>query len=152
MAALGAAPAAAQCWSGGAAGKGVPRESLLISNEAPFPVNVLAGPLQGVRRVLGRVPPQSTMSYPAVLAPGRNEVVVWVDPEEAQKAKLKASRLRGTIAILDRKNNTCLRSAQLTVTAAAFDTTKPRAPGELAPGAGNRTTPPKPKDAKGAPR
>src|SRR4030042_885994 len=63
--ALLAAPAAAQCWSGGATGKGVPRESLMISNEAPFAVNVLAGPLQGVRHVLGKVPPQTTMSFPA---------------------------------------------------------------------------------------
>lgn len=152
LTALGAASAAAQCWSGGATGKGVPRESLMISNEASFPVNVLAGPLQGVRRVLGAVPAKSTMSFPAVLAPGRNEVVVWVDPAEAEKAKLKAARLRGTIAILDRKNNTCRRSAQLTINADAFDATKPRAPGALAPGAGNRTTPAKPKEAKGAPR
>lgn len=147
------APAAAQCWSGGTTGKGVPRESLMVSNEAPFAVNVLAGPVQGVKRVLGKVPPSTTMSFPAVLAPGRNEAMVWADPEDIAKHKLTAARLRGTIAIVDRKNATCLRSAQLTVNAASFDVKKPRAPGDLAPGAGNRANPnAQPKDAKGAPR
>jgi len=151
---------AAQCWSGGDTGKGVPRESLLVSNQAPFGVNVLAGPMDGVRRILGKVPPGTTMSFPAVLAPGRNEAVLWVDPEDAAKHKITAARLRGTITIVNRKNATCLRSAQLAVDATSFDLAKARGPGDLAPGAGARNNnnknagnkPAQPPARNGAPR
>lgn len=151
--------AAAQCWSGGDIGKGVPRESLMVSNQAPFGVNVLAGPMDGVRRILGKVPPGTTMSFPAVLAPGRNEAVLWVDPEDATKHKITAARLRGTITIVNRKNATCRRSAQLAVNATSFDLAKARGPGDLAPGAGARNNnknasnkPAQPPARSGAPR
>ena len=155
--AVTSAGAAAQCWTGGQTGKGVPRESLLISNQAPFGVNVLAGPVDGVRRILGKVPPNTTMSFPAVLAPGRNEAVLWADAEDVTKHKLTAARLRGTINIVNRKNATCLRSAQLAVDATSFDLAKARNPGDLAPGAGNRnnknaTKPAQPPARSGAPR
>lgn len=114
-------------------------------------MNVIAGPGAGVRRTIGKVPPQTMMSFPAVLAPGRNEAVAWVDPDDVAKHKLTAARVRGTISIVDRKNATCLRSAQLAIDAASFDASRTRRPGELAPGAGARNVP-KPKDAIGAPR
>ena len=153
-----AGSAAAQCWSGGETGKGVPRESLMIDNKAPFGVNVLAGPVDGVRRILGKVPPGTRVNYPAVLAPGRNEAMLWVDADDVTAHKLTAARLRGTITIVNRKNATCLRSAQLTVDKTSFDLAKARNPGDLAPGAGNRPNdknnvkPAQPPARSGAPR
>src|SRR5581483_2161537 len=79
-----AMPAAAQCWSGGTTGQGVPRESLLVSNRAPFAINVMAGPVGGARHVLGQVPPGTTRSFASVLPPGRNETTVWVDPADQE--------------------------------------------------------------------
>jgi hypothetical protein len=156
LGAAGAAPAAAQCWSGGAPGNGVPRESLLIVNRSPFAVNVMAGPIDGSRRVLGQVAANSQMRFLGVLPPGRNQTTVWVDPEESEKHKLAAARVNGTITIANRGALTCRRTAQLTVTPAVFMArrtntnstvarNRTRNPGDLAPGAGpNRraATPP----------
>jgi hypothetical protein len=146
-AALLAAPAAAQCWSGGTAGQGVPRESLLVTNRAPFAVNVMAGPAGGARRVLGQVPAGTTMSFAAALPPGRNETTVWVDPADQEKYKLPAARQTGTIVVVNRKEATCRRAATLEVTQAAFAGTPRRAPAarpntlsRLAPAAGPRRT------------
>lgn len=145
-----AAPAAADCWSGGAPGKGVPRESLFVTNRAPFAVNVMAGPAGGARRVLGQVPAGATMSFANVLPPGRNETTVWVDPADREKYKLPTARQSGTIVIVNRRALTCRRAAQLEVTEAAFAGVPRRAPNtnvarrtdlsRLAPGAGPRTT------------
>lgn len=115
-----AAPAAAQCWSGGAEGQGVPRESLLVTNRAPFAVNVMAGPAGGARRILGRVPAGTTMSFASVLPPGRNETTIWVAPEDQEKYKLPTARQTGTIVIANRRALTCRRAAQLEITQAAF--------------------------------
>ena len=114
-------------------------------------------PVDGVRRILGKVPANTTMSFPAVLAPGRNEAVLWADAADVTKHKRTAARLRGTINIINRKNATCLRSAQLAVDATSFDLAKARNPGDLAPGAGNRnnknnTKPAQPPARSGAPR
>jgi hypothetical protein len=147
-AALLAAPAAAQCWSGGTAGQGVPRESLMVTNRAPFAVNVMAGPAGGARRVLGQVPAGTTMSFAAALPPGRNETTVWVDPADQEKYKLPAARRTGTIVVANRKEATCRRAATLEITQAAFAGTPRRAPStnmarpntlsRLAPAAGPR--------------
>ena len=117
---LFAAPAAAQCWSGGTAGQGVPRESLLVTNRAPFAVNVMAGPAGGARRILGQVPPGTTMSFASVLPPGRNETIVWVDPDDQEKYKLPTARQNGIIVIANRREVTCRRAARLEITQAAF--------------------------------
>jgi hypothetical protein len=154
LGAMGAAPAAAQCWSGGAPGAGVPRESLQVVNQSPFAINVMAGPVDGSRRVLGQVPANSTMRFLAVLPPGRNQTTIWVDPEESEKHKLAAARVNGTITIANRGAVTCRRAAQLTITPGVFnaarrrDNTRPntdvarnrtRNPADLAPGAGPNT-------------
>jgi hypothetical protein len=115
-----AAPTAAQCWSGGAEGQGVPRESLLVTNRAPFAVNVMAGPADGAQRALGRVPAGTTMSFASVLPPGRNRTTLWVAPEDQEKYGLPAARQTGTITIANRRALTCRRAAQLEVTQAAF--------------------------------
>lgn len=115
-----AAPAAAQCWSGGTAGQGVPRESLLVANRAPFPVNVMAGPAGGAQRQLGVVPAGTTVSFASVLPPGRNQTTLWVSPEDQDKYKLPSARQSGTIAIANRGALTCRRAAQLEITQAAF--------------------------------
>lgn len=155
LVAAGVGPALAQCWSGGAPGTGVPRESLLIVNQSPFAVNVMAGPVDGARRVLGQVPANSTMRFLGVLPPGRNQTTIWVDAEEAEKNKLAAARVNGTITIANRGEITCRRTAQLTVTPAVFNVARRRTnatvardrtrnPGDLAPGAGpnRRAAPP----------
>lgn len=115
-----AAPVAAQCWSGGTSGQGVPRESLLVANRAPFVVNVMAGPADGARRILGQVPPGTTRSFASVLPPGRNETTVWVDPADQEKYKLPSARISGTIVIANRRDLTCRRAAQLDITPAVF--------------------------------
>ena len=115
-----ATPAAAQCWSGGTAGQGVPRESLLVTNRAPFAVNVMAGPANGARRILGQVPAGTTMSFASVLPPGRNQTTIWVDPADQEKYKLPTARQTGTIVIVNRRALTCRRTAQLEITQAAF--------------------------------
>ena len=119
-AALLAAPAAAQCWSGGTAGQGVPRESLLVTNRAPFAVNVMAGPAGGAQRVLGQVPAGTTMSFASVLPPGRNQTTLWVSPEDQDKYKLPSARRTGTITVANRRDLTCRRAAQLEVTPTVF--------------------------------
>jgi hypothetical protein len=145
--AAGAASAAAQCWSGGAAGAGVPRESLLVINQAPFAVNVMAGPVNGTRRVLGQVPAKSTMRFLGVLPPGRNETTVWADAADIEQHKLPAARVSGMVTIANRGELTCRRAAQMTVTTGVFaaaarrrgtDVARTRNPAELAPGAGPR--------------
>ncbi len=146
-AALLAAPAAAQCWSGGTAGQGVPRESLLVTNRAPFAINVMAGPAGGAQRILGQVPPGTTVSFASVLPPGRNQTILWVSPEDQDKYKLPSARQSGSIAIANRGALTCRRAAQLEITQAAFAGV-PRTPGttvarrtdlsKLAPAAGAR--------------
>lgn len=123
-----AAPAAAQCWSGGTAGQGVPRESLMVTNRAPFAVNVMAGPAGGARRILGQVPAGTTMSFASVLPPGRNETTVWVEPDDQEKYKLPTARQNGTIVIANRKEATCRRAATLEITQATFAGTPRRAP------------------------
>ncbi|MCW5771951.1 MAG: hypothetical protein KIT16_09975 [Rhodospirillaceae bacterium] len=128
---LVAAPAAAQCWSGGTPGSGVPREGLLIVNRAPFPVNVMAGPANGTRRILGQVPAGSTMRFLAVLPPGRNETTIWTDAEQAARYRLPSPRVSGTVNIVNRGAATCRRAAQLVVTPAAFAGT-PRRTNNLA--------------------
>ncbi|HEY7610766.1 MAG TPA: hypothetical protein VIF14_16175 [Alphaproteobacteria bacterium] len=141
-----AAPAAAQCWSGGAAGQGVPRESLLVTNRAPFAVNVMAGPAGGARRVLGQVPAGTTMSFASVLPPGRNETTVWVDSADQDKYKLASSRRHGIIVIANRREATCRRAARLEITPQVFDAGTRRTTdvarrmdlSRLAPGAGPR--------------
>jgi hypothetical protein len=141
-----AAPAAAQCWSGGTAGQGVPRESLMVTNRAPFAVNVMAGPAGGARRILGQVPAGTTMSFASVLPPGRNETTVWVEPDDQEKYKLPTARQNGTIVIANRKEATCRRAATLEITQATFAGTPRRAPNvargddlsRLAPAAGPR--------------
>ena len=115
-----AAPAAAQCWSGGTAGQGVPRESLLVTNRAPFAVNVMADPAGGARRIHGQVPAGTTMSFASVLPPGRNETTIWVNPDDQEKYKLPSARQTGTIVIANRRELTCRRAAQLEVTPAVF--------------------------------
>ena len=115
-----AAPVAAQCWSGGTSGQGVPRESLLVANRAPFTVNVMAGPADGARRILGQVPPGTTRSFASVLPPGRNETTVWVDPADQEKYKLPSARINGTIVIANRRDLTCRRAAQLDITPTVF--------------------------------
>ncbi len=127
-AALLAAPAAAQCWSGGTAGQGVPRESLLVTNRAPFAVNVMAGPAGGAQRVLGQVPAGTTMSFASVLPPGRNQTTLWVSPEDQDKYKLPSARRTGTITVANRRDLTCRRAAQLEVTPTVFAGV-PRQPG-----------------------
>ena len=116
-----AAPAAAQCWSGGTAGQGVPRESLLVTNSAPFAVNIMAGPAGGARRILGQVPAGTTMSFASVLPPGRNETIVWVDPADQEKYKLATARTSGVIVIANRRDLTCRRAARLDITAGVFE-------------------------------
>jgi hypothetical protein len=158
-----AAPAAAQCWSGGTAGQGVPRESLMVTNRAPFAVNVMAGPAGGARRILGQVPAGTTMSFASVLPPGRNETTVWVDQADQEKYKLPAARRIGTIVIANRKEATCRRAATLEVTQASFAGTPRRAPNtnaartntlsRVAPAAGPRrpaTAPPRTDTANGS--
>jgi hypothetical protein len=115
-----AAPAAAQCWTGGTAGQGVPRESLLVTNRAPFAVNVMAGPAGGAQRVLGQVPAGTTMSFASVLPPGRNQTTLWISPEDQDKYKLPTARQTGAITIANRRALTCRRAAQLEVTQAVF--------------------------------
>ncbi len=127
-AALLAAPAAAQCWSGGTAGQGVPRESLLVTNRAPFAVNVMAGPAGGAQRVLGQVPAGTTMSFASVLPPGRNQTTLWVSPEDQDKYKLPSARRTGTITVANRRDLTRRRAAQLEVTPTVFAGV-PRQPG-----------------------
>jgi hypothetical protein len=145
-----AAPAAAQCWTGGDTGKGVPRESLFVTNSAPFPVNVMAGPAGGARRILGLVPPGTTMSFASVLPPGRNETIVWVDPADQEKYKLASARTSGVIVIANRRELTCRRAARLEITQAVFEAgavrRRPNADvargtdlSRLAPAAGPRT-------------
>jgi hypothetical protein len=146
-AALLAAPAAAQCWTGGTAGQGVPRESLLVTNRAPFAVNVMAGPAGGAQRVLGQVPAGTTMSFASVLPPGRNQTTLWVSPEDQDTYKLPSARRTGTITVANRRDLTCRRAAQLEVTQAVFAGV-PRRPGtnvarrtdhsKMAPAAGPR--------------
>ena len=141
-----AASAAAQCWSGGAPGTGAPRESLQVVNQAPFAINVMAGPADGTRRILGQVPAGSTMRFLAVLPPGRNETQVWVDPADGERHKLASSRVSGAITIANRGEVTCRRAAQLTITPGVFNVARrrdtdvarnrTRNPGDLAPGAG----------------
>ena len=139
-----AAPAAAQCWSGGAPGQGVPRESLLVTNRAPFAVNVMAGPAGGARRVLGQVPGGTTMSFASVLPPGRNETTIWVDPADEARYRLAASRVTGAIVIANRREATCRRAARLEITPTVFDAVPRRGVarrndlGRLAPAAGPR--------------
>ena len=141
-----AAPAAAQCWSGGTPGQGVPRESLFVTNRAPFAVNVMAGPAGGARRILGQVPPGTTMSFASVLPPGRNETTVWVDPADQDKYKLASARRNGIIVIANRKELTCRRAARLEITPQAFDVAPSRGTdvarrtdlSRLAPAAGPR--------------
>jgi hypothetical protein len=116
-----ASPAAAQCWSGGTTGQGVPRESLFVTNSAPFPVNVMAGPAGGARRVLGQVPAGTTMSFASVLPPGRNETTVWVDPADQEKYKLASARTSGVIVIANRRDLTCRRAARLEITPSVFE-------------------------------
>jgi hypothetical protein len=116
-----AQPASAQCWSGGGAGKGVPREALLVINQAPFAVSVMAGLANGRQRVLGRVPAHSTMSFLAALPPGRNEATVWVDAEQSAAYKLPAPRATGLITIVNRGARTCRRAARLVITRYAFN-------------------------------
>ena len=149
---LFAAPAAAQCWSGGATGQGVPREALFVINTAPFPVNVTTGPAGGARRILGQVPAGTTMSFVSVLPPGRNETIVWVDPADQEKYKLASARTSGVIVIADRRDATCRRAARLEITASVFEagaarrnTTVARAPdlSRLAPAAGPRAVEPR---------
>jgi hypothetical protein len=142
-----AAPAAAQCWSG-APGQGVPRESLMVTNRAPFAVNVMAGPAGGARRILGQVPAGTTMSFASVLPPGRNETTVWVEPDDQEKYKLPTARQTGAIVIANRKEATCRRAATLEITQASFAGTPRAAPNanvarrqdlsRLAPAAGPR--------------
>jgi hypothetical protein len=143
-----AAPAAAQCWSGGTTGQGVPRESLLVTNRAPFAVNVMAGPVGGARRVLGLVPAGTTMSFASVLPPGRNETTIWVDPADQERYRLAGARTSGIIVIADRREATCRRAARLEVTPAAFagvprpntNVARRNNLGQLAPAAGPRRT------------
>jgi hypothetical protein len=116
-----AAPAAAQCWTGGDTGKGVPRESLFVTNSAPFPVNVMAGPAGGARRILGMVPAGTTMSFANVLPPGRNETIVWVDTADQEKYKLPSARTSGVIVIANRRELTCRRAARLEISQAVFE-------------------------------
>jgi len=116
-----AAPAAAQCWSGGTPGQGVPRESLFVTNRAPFAVNVMAGPAGGARRILGQVPPGTTMRFASVLPPGRKETTVWVDPADQDKYKLANARRNGIIVIANRQELTCRRAARLEITPQVFD-------------------------------
>jgi len=115
-----AAPVAAQCWSGDTSGQGVPRESLLVTNRAPFAVNVMAWPAGGARRILGQVPPGTTRSFASVLPPGRNETTVWVDPADQEQYKLPSARINGTIVIANRGDLTCRRAAQLDITPTIF--------------------------------
>ena len=115
-----AAPAAAQCWSGGTAGQGVPRESLLVTNRAPFAVNVMAGPAGGAQRMLGQVPAGTTVSFASALPPGRNQTTLWVSPEDQDKYKLPTARRTGAINIVNRRELTCRRAAQLDVTQTVF--------------------------------
>jgi len=122
-----AAPAAAQCWSGGTSGQGVPRESLLVTNRAPFAVNVMAGAAGAAQRMLGQVPAGTTMSFASVLPPGRNDTTVWIDPADQDKYKLPRARTTGTIMIANRKDLTCRRAATLEVTPATFAGTQRRA-------------------------
>src|SRR5690606_9681072 len=111
---------AAQCWSGGTPGAGVPRESLLVVNRTPFPVKVMAGPANGTRRVLGEVPARSSLSFLAVLPPGRNETVVWADPEVSRPHGVASARVAGRVVIVKRGELTCRRFARLEVTTGVF--------------------------------
>ena len=68
------------------------------------------------------------MSFASVLAPGRNETTLWVDPADQDKYKLAASRRNGIIVIANRGEATCRRAARLEITPQAFEAGTPPRP------------------------